>query len=449
MAKREKFGLFGAIMAMAGSAVGLGNLWRFPYLLGEYGGAAFLVLYMVFALVIALPIFFAEFIIGRRGGANCRGSYKYLSGPKSLWRHSGLWNVLTCLVIFSFYSVIGGWCIEYFFKACLFDFSSTMSREDLANVFSSFVSSVWPPLFGFAFFVILTSIIVGRGVTRGIERFGKVAMPTLCLVIILIAVYCAFLPGAEQGYVYMFKPDISKITPDVCLAALGQSFFSLSLGCGCIITYASYVQKNQDMVFHSVSTTIIDIVIAIFAGCAIMPAVFAFGVDPASGPSLVYETLPYIFSRMPMGNAVAIVFFGALLFATLTSSVSMAEVGVSFLTEEFKIKRRKAIWIMISIISVVGVLCSLSFGPLSHFKIFGKNLFDFLDTMSSNVMMTLGALLTVLFVGWKMKKEDVYDEFTSGGSIVRNVRIFKVVYFLIRYIAPSAIIVIMLAGLIL
>ncbi len=445
MKEREQFGRFGAIMAMAGSAVGLGNLWRFPYLLGEHGGAAFLIVYLVCALCIALPIFFCEFIIGRRSGANCHGAFKTLCPEKKLWHSTGILNTLTCAIIMSFYCVIGGWCIEYFFKACIFDFDAKMTQEAISTTFTDFVTSIWPPLLGFLIFAVMTCMIVMRGVKSGIERFGKVAMPILCFVIVAIAVYVAFLPGSEAGYRYMFDCDFSKITPKVCLAALGQSFFSLSLGCGCIITYSSYVKRKENILFHSIGTTLIDILFAIIAGCAIMPAVFAFDVNPGAGPSLVYETLPFIFTRMPAGNVVAIVFFGALLVATLTSSISMCEVVVAEVTEERKMSRRKASTLLLIFVLVLGGLCSLSFGPLSDVKLFDKTVFDFCDYVSSNFLMIIGALLIVFFVGWKMKREDVLDEFTSGGEKKKNEKFFGFTYFLIKYIAPVAIIVIFCA----
>lgn len=448
MNQKEQFGRFGAIMAMAGSAVGLGNLWRFPYLLGEYGGAAFLFVYLVCALLIALPIFFCEFIVGRRSGMSSTGAFRFLSDNKGIWKHVGILHVLTCVLILCFYSVIGGWCIEYFFKACTFSFGSHMSSADLSTVFTDFVSSVWPPIIGFVLFSIVTCYIVKKGVKSGIERFGKVAMPMLAVVIIAIAAYVSLLPGASEGYRYMFEADFSKLNHSVLLAALGQSFFSLSLGCGCIITYSSYVSRKDNIIFHSLGTTLIDIIFAMIAGCAIMPAVFAFGVNPGSGPSLVYETLPFIFSRMPAGNFVAIVFFGALLVATLTSSISMCEVGVAYLTQERGVTRKRAVLVIFAIVMAVGSLCSLSFGPLASWKILDMSIFDFCDSLSSNFLMTMGALILVLFVGWRMKRSDVYDEFISGGAKQKNGKFFPLVWFLIRYVAPLAILVIFIEGLI-
>ena len=446
MDSRENFGRFGALMAMAGSAVGLGNLWRFPYLLGENGGGAFLIVYIAVAFLLALPIFFAEFIIGRRSSTNCFGAFRKLA-PGTKWQWLGLLSILVPLIIVSYYSVVGGWTIQYLLRACCFDFSPDVSQEQLSSVFSDFVSSVWPPLLGFVVFLGTSALIVLRGVKKGIERFGKIAMPVLFFIVIAMAVYVLTIDGAFQGLKYLFTPDFSKITPHVVSAALGQSFFSMSLGCGCIMTYASYVRKKDDMVAHCAGTSVLDLTFAVIAGCAIMPAVFAFGVNPSAGPSLVYETLPFIFSRMALGNVVAIVFFVALLVAALTSEISMFEAVTAYLTEEKKLSRARAVGIVFTVGLVLGGLCSLSFGPLSDFKVAGKILFDFLDSFCSDYLMTLGALMIVIFVGWKMKKEDVFDEFTSGGIYPLSVRIFKPVYFTIRYIAPVVILTIMISGL--
>ena len=447
MEKREKFGSFGALMAMAGSAVGLGNMWRFPYLVGENGGAAFIIVYILCAVLIALPMFFAEFIIGRRSGANCFGALKKLA-PGSKWKYLGLINILTPAIVLSYYCVIGGWSIQYLLKACSFEFSHTATQAELATVFSNLVQSVWAPLFGFLLFLGLSAFIVGKGVKKGIESFGKVAMPALFFIIIAIAVYVAFLPGAVEGYRYLFEPDFSELDGKAVLAALGQSFFSMSLGCGCILTYASYVKKSDSLLHHCTRTTFIDLGFALISGCAIMPAVFSFGVDPASGPSLVYETLPFIFSKMPGGNVIAIVFFTALIVAALTSAISLYEVVTVFLVEERHRSRKSAVLITLANTLVIGALCSLSFGPLSDVKLFGRIFFELCDEFASDVLMIVGSLLLVLFVGWKMKRADVYDEFIGGGANPGNDKFFPVAYFLIRYIAPAAILAIFITGLV-
>ena len=443
---RDSFGSrFGALLAMAGSAVGLGNLWRFPYLVGENGGAAFIIIYVILSFVICLPIFISEFVIGRRSQENAYSAFRDLSGG-SAWRWVGLFTIFVPMVVLSYYSVIGGWSIEYLLKSCTFSFTGGASQASINTFFTNFVTSTWGPLAVHTAFLFLTMLIVVVGIKDGIERFSKVMMPLLFLMVLSIAIYSLTLPGAMAGVDYLFNPDFSKITGKACAAALGQAFFSLSLGFGTILTYASYVDKKEDILFQSTATAASDLMFALVAGLAIMPAVFAFGISPQAGPGLVFETLPYVFGQMPAGGLVAILFFLALLVAALTSSISMLEVAVAYLVEEKKIPRIWACVILFVICWVVGGLCSLSFGPLSHIKIDGGNIFDFFDNLSSNILMTLGSLLTVLFVGWRLKKTDVYDEFTNGGTLSRNAKIFGVLWFLIRYICPLTIITIFLSG---
>jgi NSS family neurotransmitter:Na+ symporter len=265
-------------------------------------------------------------------------------------------------------------------------------------------------------------------------------MPLLFLIVVAIAIYSVTLPGASAGIDYLFRPDFSKIGAKACAAALGQAFFSLSLGFGTIMTYASYVSKKENIMFQSVATATSDLLFAMIAGVAIIPAVFAFGINPQAGPGLVFETLPYVFGQMPAGEFIAIFFFLALLVAAITSSISMLEVGVAYLVEEKKFSRLGACASLFVLCWVIGAICSLSFGPLSEVKIAGEGIFDFLDMVSSNFLMTLGSLVTVLFVGWRLKKTEIYDEFTNSGTLSKNAKLFGVVWFLIRFIAPLAII---------
>ena len=446
--KRDSFGSrFGALVAMAGSAVGLGNLWRFPYLVGENGGAAFIIVYVILSFAICLPIFVSEFVIGRRSQKNAYSAFRDLSGG-SAWRWVGLFTIIVPLIVLSYYSVIGGWSIEYLLKSLTFSFTGGESQSALSTMFSDFVSSAWGPLLVHTGFLLVTTLIVMVGIKDGIEKFSKVMMPMLFFIVIGIAIYSMTLPGAKAGLDYLFNPDFSKINGKAIAAALGQAFFSLSLGFGTIMTYASYVDKKENPLFQSVATASSDLMFALVAGMAIMPAVFAFGISPQTGPGLVFETLPYVFGQMPAGGFIAILFFLALLVAAVTSSISMLEVGVAYLVEEKKISRIWACVILFAICWVVGAVCSLSFGPLSYIKIDGGNIFDFFDNLSSNILMTLGSLLTVLFVGWRLKKTDVYDEFTNGGTLSTNAKIFGVLWFLIRYICPLAIILIFVSGLI-
>ena len=442
---RDSFGSrFGAIVAMAGSAVGLGNLWRFPYLVGENGGAAFIIVYILLSFLICLPIFVSEFVIGRRSQKNAYAAFRDLSGG-SEWRWIGLFTVIVPLIVLSYYSVIGGWSVEYLLKSLTFSFSDA-SRSTMNTMFTDFVSSIWAPLATHTVFLLFTTLIVIVGIKDGIEKFSKVMMPLLFIIVVAIAIYSLMLPGASAGVDYLFRPDFSKIDAKACASALGQAFFSLSLGFGTIMTYASYVSKGDNIMTQSAATAISDLMFALIAGVAIMPAVFAFGIDPQAGPGLVFETLPYIFGQMPAGGLIAILFFAALLVAALTSSISMLEVAVAYLVEEKKFSRVWACITLFVICWVVGALCSLSFGPLSDIRINGDNLFDFFDSLSSNVLMTLGSLFTVLFVGWRLKRTDIYDEFTNGGTLSTNARIFGVLWFLIRYICPLAIISIFLVG---
>jgi len=451
MKERENFGSrMAVIMAFAGSAIGLGNIWRFPYLVGQDGGAAFVIIYVIATLVISLPIFFAESVVGRRTGANCRGAFIEL-GKGTAWPYLGFLMVFTPLWIVSYYSVVGGWSLEYLIQALRLDFIHT-SPDAMSGSFERFISRTWAPLGFHLAFLAVTVAIVALGVKSGIEKFSKICLPILFALVVLIAVYSLTLPGAQKGLAYLFKPDFSKVTIGTCLDALGQSFYSLSLGMGIIITYSSYVSKKENLMASGVGTAVSDMLFAILAGVAIMPAVFAAGIEPGSGPGLVFDTLPYIFAQMGLempwlSSIAAILFFLTILFAALTSSISLIEVGVAYLTEERGFKRGWACVFLFVITGALGGLCSLSFGPLADVKVLGRGFFDLFDTIASNVLLTVGGLLVVLFVGWKMSKADVFDELTNGGTKRRNVRLFNFFYFLIRYIAPVGLLVLILSNL--
>ena len=451
MKQREHFGgRMAVIMAMAGSAIGLGNLWRFPYLVGQDGGAAFIVVYVLFSIVISLPIFFAESIVGRRSGKNCRGAFVALA-PDSKWRFLGFLMVFTPMWIVSYYSVVGGWSLDYLVQALRLEFTH-QAPEALNGSFARFIARPWLPVGCHLAFLAATVTIVALGVKSGIEKFSKICLPLLFILVVLIAVYSISLPGAQKGVTYLLKPDFSKLTLDSCLDALGQSFFSLSLGMGIVITYSSYVSKKENLLVAGAGTAVSDLMFAMLAGFAIMPAVFAAGIEPGSGPGLIFDTLPFIFSQMgqtmPWLSAIAaILFFLTVLFSALTSSVSLIEVGVAYLTEERGMKRGWACALLLVTTGVVGSLCSLSFGPLADRTILGMSLFDFFDTVASNVLLTIGGLLVVLFVGWKMSREDVRDEFTNGGTKVWNARLFGFFYFLIRYVAPVGVVILFISNL--
>ena len=451
MKQRENFGSrMAVIMAFAGSAIGLGNIWRFPYLVGQDGGAAFVIIYVIATLLISLPIFFAESVVGRRTGANCRGAFIEL-GKGTAWPYLGFLMVFIPLWIVSYYSVVGGWSLEYLIQALRLDFIHT-SPDAMSGSFERFISRTWAPLGFHLAFLAITVTIVALGVKSGIEKFSKICLPVLFALVVIIAVYSLTLPGAQKGLAYLFKPDFSKVTIGTCLDALGQSFYSLSLGMGIIITYSSYVSKQENLMASGAGTAVSDMLFAILAGVAIMPAVFAAGIEPGCGPGLIFDTLPYIFARMGLNmpwisSIAAILFFLTILFAALTSSISLIEVGVAYLTEERGFKRGWACLFLFVITGVLGGLCSLSFGPLADVKVFDMGLFDLFDTVASNVLLTVGGLLVVLFVGWKMPKADVFDELTNGGTKRRNIRLFNFFYFLIRYVAPVGVAILILSNL--
>jgi NSS family neurotransmitter:Na+ symporter len=452
MTNREHFGSRAAvIMAMAGSAIGLGNIWRFPFIVGEYGGAAFILIYIVCCFLLSLPILMSESVIGRRTHKNTFGAMGELA-PGTKWKWLGLLTIVTPIIVLSYYSVVGGWSFAFLCKAAALSFSPD-NAETVTGMFARFSSSVWGPLACLLVFLGLTALIVYLGVNKGIEKFSKISMPVLFVLIVIIAVYSVTLPGASEGVKYLVKPDFSKLTADAFSAALGQSFFSLSLGVGTMLTYSSYVKKEENLLASGTGTAIFDMLFAILAGFAVMPAVFAAGIAPSSGPGLVFETLPYIFAKMGAGGqivsyVVAILFFVTILVAALTSSISMMEVGVAYMVEEKGISRGKATAGLFVIALVVGILCSLSFGALSDVKLLGNTIFNFCDKLCSNFLMTLGALMFSVFVGWKMDKASVHDELTNGGTLKGNSKVFPVVYFLIKYVAPLTIATIFISGLI-
>lgn len=447
---RDSFGgRWAVIMALAGSAIGLGNIWRFPYVAGQNGGGAFILVYIIATIILSLPIFFAESIIGRRSGANCRGAMKKLaSGTR--WHLFGLLSVITPILIVSYYSVVGGWSLDYLFKALTLSFTTA---GDYVPSFGVFASSTREPLLAHTAFLLLCVLILVGGIRKGIGRVSKFGMPILFLTIVAIAIYSLTLPGAGAGAGYLLKPDFSKISAHTCLEAIGQSFYSLSLGMGIVITYSSYVKKEENLLMVGAGTAVSDLFFAMLSGLAIMPAVFAAGIAPGSGPGLIFDTLPYIFSSMSeslplVTPIVAVLFFLTVLFAAVTSAVSLLEVGVAYLSEEFHMRRRKAITIVALFVWIAGGLCSMSLGQLSGIKIFGLNIFDALDKFCSNILLIAGGLLCVIFVGWKMKREDVRDEFTNGGQKKLNSRVFGAVYFVIRYLAPLTVLAIFASNII-
>ena len=429
---------FGMIAAAIGSAIGLGNLWRFPYLVGQYGGAAFIIVYLVITLIISTPILLAESVIGRRGGGSPAEAYSRVSGRKA-WGGAGIMGMITCFMIMSFYVVVGGWTIKYMILSVAGQFHRG-AVIDSPTMFEGFMTSTTAPIIYSWLFIALTIVIIILGVQKGIEKTSKLMMPMLFVLIILIGIRSVTLPGAKAGIDYLFRPDFSSLNFGSLLAALGQSFFSLSLGACMLITYGAYTPRTSNLVKNAAIISVSDTFFAVMAGCAIMPAVFAFGVNPTQGAGLVFVTLPQIFTQMPLGGLCSILFFFALFLAAVSSAVSLFEVITSSIMSLGKKSRSNAALIVALVLVMTGSLCSLSQGVLRGATIHGMNIFDQFDYVSANFLMTTGGLLTVLCVGWSMGKEQFVDEITSGGTISISPALASLLFFVIKYVAPIVIV---------
>ena len=452
--KRENFGgRLAVILAMAGSAIGLGNIWRFPYMVGEHGGAVFMIVYVVCTLLVSLPVFLAEVMIGRRSHTNALDAFARLSRQHPFWKAAGYLSILIPTLIASYYSVIGGWSLGYFFQSCALTFVNT-PPDEVSGLFGAYVSSPWAPVLTHLLFLGVSVLVVAGGVKSGIEKFSKITLPALFVLILVILIYSVSLPGAGEGVRYLLHPDWSELSPRTFAYALGQSFYSLSLGMGCIITYGSYVSKKENILTTSAGTAISDLLFAVLAGFAIMPAVFAAGIEPGAGPGLIFQSIPFVFAKMGadlplVSSVVSIVFFLAIIVAAMTSCISLIEVGVAFLVERARLSRRAACRVLFGLCGLLGVLCSLSFGPLSDVQVAGMSIFDLFDWACSNILLLLMALLVVIFVGWILPRRVVHDEFTNTGKIPLNDRIFPAVYFLVKWVAPIAVVIIFITNFIL
>lgn len=442
--KRDSFGSkFGVIAAAAGSAVGLGNIWRFPYVAGENGGAAFLIIYVIAIIAIGMPVMLSEFAIGRMAQRNAFGAFKLLA-PGKPWYLIGVMGILGAFMILAFYSTVAGWTIEYLMQSLGNNFQGKSATE-LASSFEAFRTSGRSPVIWQLLFMGLTAGIVAAGIKNGIEKYTKVLMPVLLLIIIALVVRAVTLPGSAEGLNFLFAPDFSKITAPVILEALGQAFFSMSIGMGVLVTYGSYISKKDNLGNSAAAISFADTLIAVLSGVAIFPAVFAFGIEPTAGPGLVFITLPSIFNSMPAGHFFSILFFSLLLIAALTSSISVLEVTVAYLTEQLGWSRKIATTIAAVAIALTGILCTMSQGPWDHLALFGFNIFDLLDWTSANLLLPLGGFFIVIFTGWFLGKDKVRAEITNDGT-VRAV-LFSAFIFIIRYIAPIAIGMVFLFGL--
>lgn len=433
---------FAAVAATVGSAVGLGNIWRFPYEAGAHGGGAFMLCYMLCVLVLGIPVLCGEFCMGRGTRSNVFGAYLKLS-PKGKWQYTGYIGIIASFLIISFYSVVAGWTMEYCVSSALGELEFTDTSVGHAKFMA--MTTGCRPLIWTVVFLLANFAVLSAGVTKGIERMSNIMMPVLFILLIAFCINSAFLPGFRKGMEFLFKPDFSQITPSVALGALGQAFFSMSLGLGCMMTYSSYFNDKTKLGRTATISAILDASVAILAGIIIFPAVFSFGLSPQGGPTLVFEVLPYIFSHIPGGKIWATLFFLLLFIASITSTVSMSEISISFFCDEKGMSRKKGTLISSLLALIGGILCALSFGKLSDIKIFDMTFFNLFDYVSSNILLPIGGFICSVFVGWYVDKKFLRDQFTNFGKY--SFRLLPLLRFALRWICPIAILLIFLNSL--
>lgn len=436
---------FGVIMAAAGSAVGLGNIWRFPYICGKYGGGAFLLVYIAFVFLIGMTMMMSEFVIGRRSQHSPLKAYTTLH-PKKAWGLVGVAGIITCFLILAVYLIISGWTLNYFWEA-LTGSLAAVPADGFSAHFDQFAGSTWRPVIFLSVFLLLTLLVILGGVEKGIEKVSKLLMPILLVLLLVLCVRSLTLPGASKGLDYLFHPDFSKLTSEGILAALGQALFSLSVGMGAMVVYGSYIPKDDNLLKNSLWITVCDFGIALLSGVAIFPAVFASGQNPAGGPGLVYHVLPAVFQSMgTVGNIFAILFFLLLSLAALTSAISLLEALTASATD-FGHKRTPMAILFSLLVVILAACASFSFdgGIWSSATFGGKSLYTWLDLLSGAYLPPICALLTVIFFGWAMNKEDIKDELSNHGTI--KIGYFNVFYyFLIRFVAPVALLFVLITG---
>ncbi|WP_427110345.1 sodium-dependent transporter [Lysinibacillus xylanilyticus] len=429
----------GFILAAAGSAIGLGAIWKFPYMAGIGGGGAFFLIFIGFTLLIGLPLLLAEFVIGRSTQKEAVEAYRTIA-PKTLWPWVGKLGIATCFILLSFYSVVGGWILLYLWNAItgrLWEGNGSYEAT-----FGDIISNPFLAVGSQLLFILMTIFIVSKGVQNGVEKVNKYFMPALFVLFFVLIIRALTLDGAGEGVRFFLQPDFSNVTSEIILYAMGQSFFSLSVGVGVMVTYSSYLPKEESLPRSAFSIVGLTLVITLLAGLAIFPVVFAFGMEPSQGPGLLFIVLPAIFSKMAFGKLFFIIFLLLFFFATITSAISMLEISVASLTSKGKGKRERMALIVGLLIFVVGIPSALSYGVLSDFTLFGKTIFDLADYTVSNILMPLGVLLVAIFVPFKMKKDVLMNEL--GVSKNKGYKLFVLWLFLLRYIAPIAIIIVFL-----
>ncbi|WP_373899106.1 sodium-dependent transporter [Haloimpatiens sp. FM7315] len=439
--KRDNFGSsFGVLAAAAGSAIGLGNIWKFPYITGKNGGAAFILVYLACIACVGIPVMLAEFALGRKAQKNTVGAFKELA-PGKPWYLSGGLSVLTAFIILSFYAIIAGWVFAYMFRAGSGELMS-VSAGNLESYFGGVISNSKEPMLWTLLIISLTASIVLFGVKKGIEKCSKILMPILFVILVALMIRSVTLDGASKGLEFLFKPDFSKLTKEGVLEALGHSFYSLSLGMGIIMTYGSYVDKKENMMSLSLKVIIADTLIALMAGVVIFPAVFAYGFKPGQGPGLIFVTLPAVFKAMPYGGVFATLFFLLIAIAAITSTISLMEVVVACVSEQFNMNRKKAVALITVGLFLLSIPSNLSFGPWANVKIFGKNFFDFFDFITSNIFLPVGGILVCVFASFVFGVKNTITEITSDGIYKFKLKNLFVIG--IKFVAPILIGIILL-----
>lgn len=428
------------IMATAGSAVGLGNIWKFPYMTGTNGGSAFVLVYLLCVALVGLPLMMTEVMLGRRAQRNPVDGMGYLSaesGGSRWWRGVGYLGILAGILILSFYSVVAGWVLDYVLRAASGDFVN-MTATQAKETFAAFVANPMELLLWHTVFMLLTMIVVAHGVTSGLERANRIMMPTLVVILFILLGYSLAEGDIGAALDFMFRPDFSKITPAAILSAMGHAFFTLSLGMGAVMVYGSYLHRHISIVRASFYVVLADTGIALMAGIAIFSIVFANQMEPAAGPGLIFQTLPIAFGQMPGGTVFATLFFILVAFAAWTSSISLVEPAVSWLIETTRFTRARAALLVGGLIWLIGIAVLLSFSAWSEIKLFGLTTFDLLDQLTTNVLLPLGGLLMAIFAVWVMHAAHAQEE------LALNDRNYRSWLFVTRYVAPAAILLVLL-----
>jgi NSS family neurotransmitter:Na+ symporter len=436
----------GVIFATLGSAVGLGNIWKFPYLTGVNGGAAFLIIYLLSTLVIGLPVMISEHMLGREAKGDAISTFRKLSpNKKAPWWLVGVFGVLAAFLIMAFYTEVAGWVFAYVIKSMGSEVFST-DPQITAAAFGSMISSPWLSLIVQWIVLALVGFIILQGVAKGIERTTKRVMPVLFVLLVIVAIRGLTLEGSSAGLQFLFMPDFSKITGAAILTAMGLAFFKLSIGMGAMITYGSYYGDDQNIPMNAAKVMLGDLSVSILAGIAIFPAVFAYGIQPDAGPSLLFITIPTVFASMPFGHVFMVIFFLLTSLAAIGAMVSLTEVPVAFLCDQFHMARKKATLIIVGLLVVVGSTGALSNNVLANAKVLGLTFFDLFDYLTSNVLLPVGGLFIALFVGWVFGWNKVEKALTNKGTL-KNTKLVRFYFNVTRYVTPLLVLVVLLNGL--